>query len=266
MFTVGHALFLVISFFMITIAIYACKKNKWQIDSIIKVCFVIAIICEIVKVFSLIDVIPVVEMSVENAAIVYKETGEYYPYLEVYHLPFELCSLQILFMFLYLIIKDEIWKKRVYSFIYGTALIGGILAILVSPAAVGLKTISDFVSSVRIWEFYIYHSMLIVLAIMMASENKYNIVFTDLKWTCILMLAFDIASLNINSIFSTPIYQNGKLIGLSNSVNFFSSYRSPLGFNITNKYEYLFYIIIRFLFMLILIIIVYLPFLRRKNR
>lgn len=265
MYTLGHIIFIAISILIVASIVFVCTKNKWHIDNIIKVCLILAMFCEIVKIFSVIDIFPIVDSYIENGEIVYKETGKYYPYIEVAHLPFELCSLQTIFMFLYLIVKNELWKKRIYSFIYGTALIGGVLAVLISYVAVGRDTVGDFLLSVRVWEFYIYHSIIIAVAILMSCNNKYNLRFHDFKWTCILILILDIISFYVNSIFSLPVYKNGQLIGLSNSVNFFSSYNNPLGIPITNKYQYLLYILIRFLAALFLIIVVYLPFLKREK-
>ena len=265
MYTLGHIIFIVISLLIVALIVFVCKKNKWQIDNIIKVAFVIAVICEIIKVFSLIDIYPIVDSTIENGAIVYRETGQYFPYLEVVHMPFELCSLQMFFMFIYLTIKDATWKRRIYALIYGTALIGGILAIFASYVAIELETAGDFLLSIRVWEFYIYHAMIMAVAILMAMDNKYKLQFKDCKSTCVLIFLLDIVSIHLNSIFSIPVYVNGKLIGLNNSVNFFSSYSNPLGTPITNKYQYLFYLLTRFLIVLFLIIIIYLPFLKKRK-
>ena len=208
---------------------------------------------------------PIVQETIEGGEIVYKETGKYSPFIEFKHLPFELCSLQILFMFLYLVIKSEVWKKRIIALIYGTAFMGSVLAIFVSAIAGDFNTIRESLTSVRAWEFYIYHSMLAVIAILIATDGKYSLKFKEFKWTCLMLWIIDIFSFYINSVLSEPVYRDGKLIGLSNSVNFFSSFQSPLGITIANKEQYLLYLVSRFLAGLIIIIIIYLPLLKNKR-
>ena len=59
-----------------------------------------------------------------NGKLVYEETGTYVPYLEAEHFPFEMCSYQILFMTLALVMKDRGWRKRLYALMYTTCIAG----------------------------------------------------------------------------------------------------------------------------------------------
>ena len=191
--------------------------------------------------------------------------GGYSPFIEYTHLPFELCSLQILFMFMYLVIKDAIWKKRIIALIYGTAMMGGLLAIFVSAIAGGFSTTREYMTSVRAWEFYIYHSMLVVIAVLIATDGKYILKTKEFTWTCLMLLMIDTLSFYINSLLSLPVYRDGKLVGLTKSSNFFSSFRSPLDIEIVNKQQYLIYLVSRLLFAFVIITIIYLPLLRKKR-
>lgn len=265
MFSASHIVFIIISLMLIIIGSLICKKSKITIPNLIKVCFLIAFICEIIKIFTIIDIVPIVDAVVENGNIVYKETGRFSPYIKAEHLPFELCSYQIIFLFLSTVIKNEIWKRRLYSFIYVTALIGGTFAILLSSIAKDYDTISKGLISVRAWEFYIYHSMLIVIAIVMSRDKNNYIRFSDIKWTCMILLPLDIFSFYLNSIFSVPVYNNSNLIGLKYAINYFSSYNNPIGIVLDTKNKYILYIILRFISAIILIIIVYLPFLKKEK-
>ena len=265
MYSPGHIIFIIISLIMTALTVFICKRNKWPLYSIVKVCFFVAVICEVVKVFTVIDVWPIVQATIENGEQIYKETGRYTPFIEYSHLPFELCSLQILFMFLYLLIKDEVWKKRIIALIYGTAFMGGLLAIFVSSIARDFNTAKEYLTSIRAWEFYIYHSMLASLAILIATDGKYNLRLKEFSWTCIMLLIIDVFSFYMNSIMSIPVYKDGKLIGLSSSVNYFSSFDNPLGIPMVNKGQYLIYLGIRLLIGFILITIIYLPLLKNKR-
>lgn len=265
MYSAGHIVFIIISLLMITLMVFVCKKNKWPVEKVIKVCFFVAVICEIIKVLTVIEILPIVQETIENGEIVYKETGKYSPFIEATHLPFELCSFQIVFMFLYLVIRDAVWKRRVYLLIYGTALMGGLLAIFLSSIAGDFNTVREHLTSVRAWEFYIYHSMLASISILIATDNKLSIKLNEFKWTCIILCIIDIFSFYINSILSEPVYRDGKLIGLSSSVNFFSSFNNPLAIPMANKTQYLFYLATRFLIAFTLILIIYLPLLKKKR-
>ena len=72
-------------------------------------------------------------------------------------------------------------------------------------------------------------------------------------------------SFYLNSILSVPAYENGNLVGLEYAVNYFSSYNNPLGIVLDTKEKYLMYIILRFALALVIIVIIYLPFLKNKR-
>ena len=265
MYSVAHKIFIDISIVMTTVGIIFCGKKKIAIPDLIKVCFLLALICEVIKIFTIIDIVPIVETVVENGFIVYRETGRYSPYIKAEHLPFELCSYQIIFLFLARVVKNETWRRRIYSLIYATALIGGLLAIFLSSIAPGFDDTREFLLSPRAWEFYIYHAMIVVVAVTIARDKSNYLRFSDVKWTCIIILLLDIFSFYLNSIFSVPIYQNDVLIGLTHAVNYFSSYNNPLGIVMSSKQQYLTYIILRFIIAFVCIVIVYLPFIKRKT-
>lgn len=265
MYSTAHIIFIIISLILIITGTMICKKSNVSVHSLIKICFFIALICEFIKIFTVIDIVPIVETVVENGNIIYKETGRFSPYIKAEHMPFELCSYQIIFLFLAIVLKNEVWKRRIYSLIYATALIGGALAIFLSSIALDFDTTSKFLLSIRAWEFYIYHSMIIVIAIVIARDKQNYIRFGDIRWTCIILMFLDILSLYLNSIFSVPIYDNGRLAGLQYAVNYFSSYNNPLGIVLDTKEKYLMYIILRFVLALVIIVIIYLPFLKNKR-
>lgn len=265
MYSTAHIIFIIISLILVVIGTLICIRNNVQVYDVIKVCFLIAIICEIIKIFVIIKIVPIVEAVVENGSLVYNETGRFSPYIEAEHLPFELCSFQIIFLFIARVIKNEPWKRRVYSLIYATALIGGMLAIFLSSIAPEFDTTKDFLLSIRAWEFYIYHSMLIVIAIVIARDKNNYIRFSDVKWTCIILVLLDIFSFYLNSILSVPAYENGNLVGLEYAVNYFSSYNNPLGIVLTTKKHYFMYLAFRFILAIVFIVIIYLPFLKTKK-
>ena len=265
MYSKAHIIFIIISLILIIFGVLAVKKRNAPIHNLIKVCFLIALICEVLKVFMVIDIVPILESTIENGEMVYRETGRFSPYIKAEHLPFELCSYQIIFLFLARVVKNEVWKRRIYSLIYATAVIGGVLAIALSSIAPGYNSTKDFLLSPRAWEFYIYHSMLVVIGVAIATDKNKYIYFSDAKWTCIILLILDLFSFYLNSIFSVPVYKSGNLLGLTYAVNYFSSYNNPLGIVLDTKANYILYIIARLIIALLFIIIMYLPFLKRDK-
>ena len=265
MFSKAHIFFIIFSFIIIVLGVSICDKKKIPTEKVVWACFFIGLSCEIIKILIVIDVVPLVEPDVENGVLTYKGIGKFYPYIETAHIPFQLCSFQIVFLFLARVVKNEKWKRRIYSLIYATSLIGGIIAILLSSIAPYYNSTREFLLSIRAWEFYLYHSMLVMIAIVIAKNKKCNLRFSDAKWTCVILFMLDIFSFYMNSMLSVPLYVKEKLIGLTHSVNCFSSYENPIGINITTKAQYLIYLLIRFTIALLLILAAYVPFLKRDR-
>lgn len=266
MFGTGHIIFIIISIIMILCGTAVCFTKKPPVKKLLKICFCLAAAMELIKMFLLLELVPVVEPVISGGTFVYRETGRYSPYLIAEHLPFELCSLQIAFIFLALVIKNETWQKRLYSVIYGTALIGGIMAVLLSSLAPKFDSTPDFLTSPRAWEFFIYHSMIIVIAIYIGFSKECDIHFADCKWMIAAVVILDCVSLYLNSMLSVPAYQNGRLMGLEYAVNFFSSYNNPLGITVTEKWQYLIYLVIRIIMAAFMMVLVYLPLYFRDRR
>ena len=54
-------------------------------------------------------------IGISVALIAYTATGEFSPYLEMAHLPFELCSPMIVFIAIALVVKNEERRSRLLS-------------------------------------------------------------------------------------------------------------------------------------------------------
>ncbi len=266
MFSEGHIIFIIISCIMIAAGSVICRKLKPPADKFIKTCFFIGLALEVFRMLLSIEIVPVVEPIVENGMFSYRETGKYTAYLRTEDIPFELCSLQVLFMFLATVVKDRQRRKHIYSVIYGTALIGGTIAIALPYLAPGFASASAFLSSPLAWEFFIYHSLIITVAIYIGTDRECGIRFADCKWVLITLAVLDLASFYMNSIASVPVYQDDHLTGVEYAVNYFSSYNDPLGIPMPEKWQYLIYLAVRILLAFVLVPIVYLPFLIRERK
>lgn len=121
MFSTGHLMWIAISILFITCSLLLCLKMKPNIDRMLKVCFALGICSETVKVFTVARILPVVTPIIEKTAdmqtINYTPTGQFSPYLEIAHLPLELCSLQLVFIMVVFISKTDKWKRRYLALI-----------------------------------------------------------------------------------------------------------------------------------------------------
>ena len=266
LFSTGHIFFIVLSFILILLGSYLCRRYNPPAKKLFCICFVLSVLSEVIKFFSSIKIMPVVMPVIENGKLIYQETGNYAPYLEPEHLPFELCSYQILFIFLLLVIKNETWKKRLCMFMYTTCIIGGFMGIVFSSAVIEFSDMLDIITSVDVWRSFIYHSMLVVLGIYIGYNEECDIHFRDIKWTFIILIALDCMTFYLNSAMTIPYYQGDDLVGIGNVVNYFSSYNNPLGIVMRNKYQWIIYLGIRFLLAIILMILVNLPLLKKERK
>ena len=93
MFSAGHLMWIGISACLIAAGYIACRIAKPREDALLKVCLAFGALSEAIKLFSVIRILPMVEVAVEGGALEYAHVGQYTPYLEMADLPFELCSL-----------------------------------------------------------------------------------------------------------------------------------------------------------------------------
>ncbi len=266
MFSVGHIVFILISAALIAFGTVVCGKKKPPMRRMLAVCLGVALLSEFTKILGNIDIVPVVRPVVENGALIYEETGAFTPYLEAEHFPFELCSYQIVFIFLALVIKNRRWKKLLYAVMYTTCIIGAGMGILFSSAASGLTSLRDFAASLQVWRSFLYHSMLVVLGIYIGRSEECNVRFRDLRWTFLAVLLLDFCSFYLNSMMSTPYYVGDTLVGVGNAINYFSSYGNPLGIVMSNKAQWFIYLAIRFVLAVALMTLVSLPLLRKEKK
>lgn len=266
MFSTAHAIFILISSLLVLNGVLAIRGKKPALEKMIKVCFFLSLVSEAVKVLSVIEIIPVVEPAVENGALIYRETGAWAPYLQTEHLPLELCSLQILFMFLFLVIKNRRWRTMLLAVMYGTSIIGGVMAVVFASIAPEFETAAAFFSAPRAWQFFLYHSMIIVLGIAIGMDREYELHFKDVRYALAGAAGLDCISFYVNSAMSIPYYQGDTLVGMGYAVNFFSSYNNPLGIVMTDKSQYFLYLLIRLALAVLLILLVFLPFALRDRK
>ena len=256
MFAAGHLMWIGISIVLITCSLVFCLKKKPDLDRMLKICFVLGLCSETVKIFSVARILPMVTPFIEKTAdiqtINYTPTGQYSPYLEIAHLPLELCSLQMIFIMAVLICKTDKWKRRYLALINVTGTLGGIMGILFAYVTADYHTVSEYFLSSRVWQFFLYHVMIVVLGLYIGFSGLFVYSRRDFKSVICALASMDFLTFYLNSIFSQPVYVNEKPIGLVYRANFFSSYVNPLGIVLTEKWQWILYLLIRLVLVLVL--------------
>ena len=223
----------------------ACLRRKPSEDRFLKLCLVMGLISEAVKLFSVMRILPMVEIGVNGGALEYAYAGQYTPYLEMVDLPLELCSLQIVFIAAMLLIKDTVWRSRLRALMYVTGIIGGMLGIVLAEVTVDYSAVAEYFSSARIYQFFLYHSMVVTLGLYMGFGPHSDVSIRSFKPAMGLLVALDVPTFYLNSVFSQPVYVAGKPEGIVYRTNFFSSYVNPLGLVLTQRWQWLVYLAIR---------------------
>lgn len=169
MFSTGHLLWIGICAVLIVAGTLVCLRRRPTEDRLLKICLAIGVLSEVAKLFSVMRILPMVDIAVKGAALEYTHAGQYTPYLEMADLPLELCSLQIAFMAAMLLVKNPVWKSRLRSLVYVTGVIGGLMGIVLAEVTVDYSTVREYFTSLRIYQFFMYHSMVVTLGCTWAS-------------------------------------------------------------------------------------------------
>ena len=246
MFQTAHIIWIVISLIVIVVGVVLCRYLRPPMKLMLKICLAISVVSEVIKFFSVSQIVPMIDRftAKEDGSIDFVYRGDYIAALSPEHLPFEMCSLQIFFMALCLIVENEKVKRFLYVMMFATG-IGGIIAIPLASLSVEYNSFSEYMLAPRVWQFFLYHSMICVLSIYIGLSKETNIVFSDLKTAIIGAFAFDIPTFYLNGVLSEKVYVDNKIVGVTHDINFFSSYHNPLGLVLTEKWEWIVYICIR---------------------
>lgn len=263
MFSQGHLIWIAICFALIAIAFIVCMIAKPRLKKVFKTCLILGVVSEIIKVFSTAEILPMVDPVIieENGTQVigYTATGQYTPYLGKEHLPLELCSLYLFFMLIALFLKNEVWKKRLYALMFASGTIGGILGIVMSSIAGDFGTTLSFFTSLRSYQFFLYHAMVVFCSLYIGFGRESGLSLRDWKTAIAALVLLDIPTFYLNSLLSSEVYLHDKPVGVTHSINYFSSYVNPLGLVLTEKWQWIAYIAIRGVIAVITVFLLYLP-------
>lgn len=255
MFTVYHFIWLAISVVLIAGTLVFLKQRRPPLKSVLSVCCVLCVLSELVKDLSVIKMVP----SSDGSMLL--------PYMEMQHLPFHLCSIQILLIFFARFARPGRGRTTVLAFMYPTALIGAALALAMPSIFSTSIEVSQAFTHPLAYQFFLYHSMLVVLGAYIPLCGEVELRPKHYFSTLGILGAMAMASLYLNSMFAAATYEDGELISVEYATNFFFTYTPPLPVPLTSVGQWLVYLAVICLLAAALIGLCYLPvFLKARKK
>jgi len=255
MFSVQHIIWVVISAIITASGLIVMMKKKPSLKDVLTSGCVVCVLSEVVKILSCIEMVP----SSDGLTI--------YPYLQMQHLPLHLCSIQLFTIFYCRFGKGTIAESRakqfLLTFMYPTCVLGSFFAITLPSIFSTTITVSQAFTHPVAYQLFLFHSFLLVLGlyIPMSGEVRFSrITYRNTMAGLVVLTFFEIY---LNSILASPTYENGKLVSVDYTTNFFFLYRTPVGIALETKTAWLIYLLILTALAFLLIGLMYLP-LRKK--
>ena len=256
MFSVQHIIWMVISAAIIAGLVIALAKKRPPLKSVLTSAFVICVLSELTKVLSCIELVPSTDGNV------------LYPYLELQHLPFHLCSIQILMILYCRFAKGDILKspgkQYILRFMYPTCVIGAAFALILPSIFSTTITVNQAFTHPIAYQTFIYHAMLIAFGVYIPMSGEVSFSWKTYRKTMLFLGLITFMALYLNSLFASVTYQNGKLVSVDYVTNFFFVYKTPIGLALNTKLAWLIYLLIIVALAFVLIWLLYLPLKKTK--
>lgn len=257
MFGPYHFIWIAICLVLIVVGVLLIKKYKPSFNVVLNIACIFAILSEVTKVFS----------SIEFATL---SNGNITPYLSVHHVPFHLCSIQIIFIFFVRFAKEGKIKNAILAFMYPTCLIGAFLAIVSGTTLVSDAGFSEAFLRPMTYQYFIYHAMLVILGIYILMNRDIKIENYHYLTSLGMLMTYAFVCVYLNSIFARTYYfidEAGQLIADLETTNFLYIFRPPFDFiKLTQPWHWWLYFGIIILLAVVLITLFYIPiFVRNKK-
>ena len=252
MFSIPHLIWLAISVVAIVLCTKTLLERKPSLEQVLSVACALCAASELIKVLTYIQMVP----SADGSAM--------HMFIEWRHLPLHLCSIQILLIFYVRFAESARRRETVLAFMYPTCIMGAALALLLPSIFTNdVDPARAFVSPIC-YQFFIYHSMLIVLGIYITRCEEVHIRFAHLRSSLAILFAFGVISVYLNSAFATVVYQGTELMSVENTPNFFFTYRTPVGIPLTAIWQWYVYVAIISLIAVVSMTLFYLPYRNKR--
>ena len=254
MFSYQHFIWLIICILLIVFIVYQYDKKKPSLNSVLTSACVMSALSEVVKVFSVIELVP-------------SKTGDLLlPYIPLNHLPLHFCSIQILLIYYVRFTRNQKMRENTLAFIYPTSIAGATAALLMpSIFTTSIPVEKAFISPLA-YQFFLFHSMLVALGIIILKSKEIQWQKKHMYYTIGFVFLLGFISIYANSLFASPFYEDGKLVSVDFWTNFFFTYQNPLGIQITKLWHWFLYLFIISLLSVSIIFLFYYPLVFKKKR
>lgn len=254
MFSVYHIIWIIIVIALISVSLIYLLKNKVEIEKVLTYACIGSVISEIIKTFSVLQMVPS-----SNG-----ETMQLYMTLD--NVPLHLCSVQIILIFIARFSKNDSLRETLLAFMYPTCTVGAAFAVFI-PIIFGtsIETEQAFTHP-HAYQYFLYHAMLVVLGLYILLSRKVDIRPKHYFTTLGLLAFFAFVSLYLNSMFASPTYENGELISVDFTANFFFTYEVPIDIPLTEMWHWYIYLGILIALVMIFLSLFYIPVFKRAKR
>lgn len=253
MYTLQHFIWLALCFVIIILSIILLKKYKPSLRQVLTIACVVAVVSEIIKTFSLMQLVPS------------SDGTRFYPYIELENVPLHLCSVQIVLIFMTRFMKESNKRTTILAFMYPTTIVGAFAAIMIPTVFTKHVPVGNAFTHVMAYQFFLYHAMLIILGIYIVMSKEVKIEKKHFISSFIILFGLSFISLYVNSIFANVRYVNGEVVSIDYVGNFFFTYETPIGIRFTKIWHWYLYYSILFSIATMFLFVFFLPFFGNKK-
>lgn len=253
MFTLNHFIWLSISIVIIIVSVIMLNKYKPELNKVLSVAVIGAVLSEFTRAFSLMHLIPSTDGTMNI------------PFVELHNLPFHLCSVQVLLILFTRFAKEGPIRTAVLAFMYPTCAVGAFIALFIPIIFTDDIDVSQAFTHPIAYQYFLWHSLLIVLGIYIAISKQVDIQKKHCFTTIGILFGMAMISLYLNSWMAMPTYRNGELVSVDYTPNFFFTYKPPIPFEFTEIWHWYIYFIILVAVVCIVALIFYLPFFKNSS-
>ena len=254
MFSTNHFIWLAICVAIVIACTLYLRRHKPTLKQVLSVCCVVCVLSELIKVFSMVKMVP----SADGSQI--------YPYLELNHMPLHLCSIQILIIFYARFSKKSEFHDSVLAFMYPTTVLGAIMALAMPSIFSTTITPAQAFSHPMAYQFFLYHTMLIVLGLYIYNCGEVDIRPKHYLSTMAIVALMAFLSIYANSLLASPTYLNGQLVSVDFITNMFFTYRPPINIALTKIWHWYLYLAVITVLAASLVALFYIPVFRKAGK
>ena len=252
MFSSFHVVWIGLCAVLIGTGVFLCMRKNVSTRALLRFCCYGAALSEVTKVLSVVEIVPSSDGSL------------YYPYLQMQHMPFHFCSLMVFVIFWMYFTKSEKIRDSLLQFSFPVCLFGGVLAIFIPTIFGNSIRVDQAFTHPLAYQYFLYHCMLVVLAVQIARDRSVCFSWRGYANTMKLLGGLAFASIYLNSLFSAPLYENGRLLSVEYGTNLMFTFKFPLGITFATKEQWLLYLALLGIGACVGVALLYLPLVKRR--